>query len=48
MAIRTLQRRGSLAHYFVGGGIVADSDPDREVLETDWKALQIYKALSTR
>jgi anthranilate/para-aminobenzoate synthase component I len=48
MAIRTLQRRGSLAHYFVGGGIVADSDPDREVLETDWKALQIYKTLSTR
>jgi anthranilate/para-aminobenzoate synthase component I len=45
MAIRTLSRRGNVAHYFAGGGIVADSDPEREVQETGWKALQIEKAL---
>ncbi len=41
MAIRTLTLRGGTAHYFAGGGIVADSDPGREVEETLWKALQI-------
>jgi anthranilate/para-aminobenzoate synthase component I len=40
MAIRTLTSRGGVGHYFSGGGIVADSDPDAEVEETDWKALQ--------
>lgn len=48
MAIRTLCRRGNVAHYFVGGGIVADSDPEREVRETGWKALQVHRALSAR
>jgi anthranilate/para-aminobenzoate synthase component I len=48
MAIRTLCRRGHVAHYFVGGGIVADSDPEREVRETGWKALQVHRALSAR
>jgi anthranilate/para-aminobenzoate synthase component I len=46
MAIRTLSRRGDVAHYPVGGGIVIDSDPAREVQETRWKALQIERALS--
>jgi anthranilate/para-aminobenzoate synthase component I len=45
MAIRTIQadageepRRGS---YFAGGGIVADSVPERELEETHWKAAQL-------
>lgn len=38
MAIRTLVARGSRGHYFAGGGIVADSVPEREVEETLWKA----------
>lgn len=38
MAIRTLTVRDGEGHYFAGGGIVADSDPDREVEETLWKA----------
>lgn len=37
MAIRVLLLRGSEAHYFAGGGIVADSVPAREVEETWWK-----------
>jgi anthranilate/para-aminobenzoate synthase component I len=38
MAIRTLVSRGGVGHYFTGGGIVADSVPEREVEETLWKA----------
>jgi anthranilate/para-aminobenzoate synthase component I len=41
MAIRTLSTRGAEGHYFTGGGIVADSDPTREVEETLWKAQQL-------
>ncbi|HLV22567.1 MAG TPA: anthranilate synthase component I family protein [Polyangiaceae bacterium] len=41
MAIRTVTSRGGLAHFFAGGGIVADSDPAREVDETRWKALGV-------
>jgi anthranilate/para-aminobenzoate synthase component I len=43
MAIRTVvvDRRAGTARYFAGGGIVADSDPAREVAETRWKALQV-------
>ncbi len=41
MAIRVLTVRGGSAHYFAGGGIVADSDPWTEVDETGWKALQV-------
>jgi anthranilate/para-aminobenzoate synthase component I len=41
MAIRTLTLRAGEGHYFAGGGIVADSDPLREVEETRWKALQV-------
>ncbi len=43
MAIRTLTRRGSVGHYFAGGGIVADSRPDMEVEETLWKAAQLER-----
>jgi anthranilate synthase component 1 len=42
MAIRTLTSRGRVGHYFTGGGIVADSDPTREVEETLWKARQLF------
>jgi hypothetical protein len=41
MAIRTLTVKGGEGHYFVGGGIVADSDPERELEETRWKAVQL-------
>jgi anthranilate/para-aminobenzoate synthase component I len=42
MAIRTLQwRDGREAEYFSGGGIVADSIPERELEETRWKAAQL-------
>jgi anthranilate synthase component 1/para-aminobenzoate synthetase component 1 len=42
MAIRTavFDLAGS-GEYFAGGGIVADSSPDREVAETHWKAAQL-------
>jgi anthranilate/para-aminobenzoate synthase component I len=42
MAIRTLTVRAGVGHYWTGGGIVADSDPDREVEETLWKARQLF------
>ncbi len=45
MAIRTLTRRGKIAHYFAGGGIVAGSNPAREVTETRWKARQLERLL---
>jgi anthranilate/para-aminobenzoate synthase component I len=41
MAIRTLTVVGGDGHYFAGGGIVADSDPERETEETLWKARQV-------
>ena len=37
MAIRVLTLRGTVAHYYAGGGIVAESVPDSEVHETWWK-----------
>jgi anthranilate/para-aminobenzoate synthase component I len=43
MAIRTLTARGGVGHYFAGGGIVADSQPEREVLETLWKATRVLE-----
>jgi anthranilate/para-aminobenzoate synthase component I len=42
MAIRTLTTQAHIGHYFTGGGIVADSDPAREVEETLWKARQLF------
>jgi len=46
MAIRTLTVREGAGSYFAGGGIVADSDPEREVEETDWKAHQVLANLT--
>jgi anthranilate/para-aminobenzoate synthase component I len=43
MAIRMLSVRSGVGHYFAGGGIVADSDPAKEVLETAWKASQVRR-----
>jgi anthranilate/para-aminobenzoate synthase component I len=48
MAIRTLTVRDGEGHYFVGGGIVADSDPERELEETRWKALQLTASAAAR
>ena len=42
MAIRTLVANShGRGHYFAGGGIVADSDPHKEVEETLWKSVQL-------
>ncbi len=42
MAIRTaVMGPDGEGEYWVGGGIVADSDPARELQETEWKAVQI-------
>ena len=46
MAIRTAVLEGSDGVYWTGGGIVADSDPAREVEETRWKAVQLLRAAS--
>ncbi len=45
MAIRTLTVREGQGQYWAGGGIVADSDPEREVQETLWKAEALLSAL---
>lgn len=45
MAIRVLTVQSGVAHYHSGGGIVADSDPLREVEETEWKARQLNQLL---
>ncbi|MFH1748918.1 MAG: aminodeoxychorismate synthase component I [Planctomycetota bacterium] len=45
VAIRTLQIRGSMATLYVGGGIVADSDPADEYQETLDKARGILSGL---
>jgi anthranilate/para-aminobenzoate synthase component I len=41
MAIRVLTIKKQEAHYFAGGGIVADSDPAAELEETRWKGAQL-------
>jgi anthranilate/para-aminobenzoate synthase component I len=46
MAIRTLTVREGQGHYWAGGGIVADSDPEREVQETLWKAEALLSLLA--
>jgi anthranilate/para-aminobenzoate synthase component I len=45
MAIRTLVLDERQGEYWTGGGIVADSDPARELAETRWKALQLERVL---
>jgi anthranilate/para-aminobenzoate synthase component I len=46
MAIRTLVIDGAAGEYLTGGGIVADSDPARELEETRWKAAQLERLVS--
>jgi anthranilate/para-aminobenzoate synthase component I len=48
LARRPAVRRGREGEYLTGGGIVADSDPAREVEETRWKALQLLGAATGR
>jgi len=45
IAIRTMVASGGKLHYQVGGGIVADSDPEREYQETLDKAAAMRKAI---
>jgi len=47
MAIRTIVLREGRGAYYAGGGIVADSDPDREVEETLWKASALMALVGT-
>jgi para-aminobenzoate synthetase component 1 len=46
IAIRTLLRRGETIHAWAGGGIVADSDADREYQECFDKASGLLSVLS--
>ena len=43
--IRTLVRQGTSLHFHVGGGIVADSDPEAEYDETMAKGAAMFRAL---
>ncbi len=45
IAIRTLMVEGESVHYQVGGGIVADSDPEAEYHETLHKGLGLRQAV---
>jgi anthranilate synthase component 1 len=45
ITIRTLFANGNKAHIQVGAGIVADSDPQKEWYETEYKAQALIKAL---
>jgi para-aminobenzoate synthetase component 1 len=47
IAIRTLLMSGGRLHYQVGGGIVADSDPEREYQETLDKAAAMRRAIES-
>lgn len=46
IAIRTAVLRGGMAHVQAGAGIVADSDPDRELAETAHKASGVLAAVA--
>ncbi len=46
--IRTLLKQGDRVSFHVGGGIVADSDPDKEYEETLIKARVLFEALTGR
>ncbi len=45
VAIRTMLIKGGMAHIPVGGGIVADSDPEAEYEETLVKAKAMFEAV---
>lgn len=47
VAIRTLTLRGGYAYFHVGGGIVADSEPEAEYQESLDKGLGIARALAS-
>lgn len=44
--IRTILKKGGRINFGVGGGIVADSSPEKEYLETLIKAKAMFKAVS--
>ncbi len=46
IAIRTILHQEGHAHIFAGGGIIADSDPAQEYLETLHKAAALFRALA--
>jgi anthranilate/para-aminobenzoate synthase component I len=48
MAIRVLTVEGGVGRYYSGGGIVADSVPEREVEETLWKASALVRTTGGR
>ncbi len=48
MAIRTLTFRDGRGAFYAGGGIVADSEPEREVQETLWKAAALIELAGGR
>ena len=48
IVIRTLVAKGDKVYFSVGGGIVADSDPESEYLETIDKAQGLMKTLGIR
>jgi menaquinone-specific isochorismate synthase len=45
LALRSAEVVGATARLFAGGGIVADSDPDHELAETDAKLVPVRDAL---
>lgn len=47
VAIRTAVVHEGQVEYFAGGGIVADSDPERELAETELKAQLFLRALQS-
>lgn len=47
VTLRCIEVRGATARLFAGGGIVAGSDPDEELAETDAKFATMLEALST-
>jgi anthranilate synthase component 1 len=48
IAIRMLFAKGSMCHLQTGGGIVADSVPENEWMETEFKAKALVKALEDK
>lgn len=47
LALRCGLLRGSTAHIYAGAGIVADSDPDRELMETRLKLRPLLELLAS-
>ncbi len=47
IAIRTVQKKGDFCAYFVGGGIVWDSEPEKEFQETLTKARSFHNIFNS-